>query len=81
MGWTTTILGYIGSSTNYSVTNVNNNYNFILSMMDLLPEDQRDELIDKMILHLGRTFYKNFRKYVIDKLPNSEHLQVINRHV
>ncbi len=77
-----TIASYLASSTNYTISNVNNMYNFILSMLDLMEdEEKKTELIDKLILHLGKTFYKNFRNYVIMKLPNSEHLKVINREV
>ena len=76
-----TIAGYIASSTNYGVTNMNNLYNFILSLMDILNEEQKIELVDKLVLHLGRSFYKNFRTYSIKKLPNSEHLKAINREV
>ena len=75
------ILGYMASSTNYSVTNMNNLYNFILAIMDGMEDKDRITLIDKLILYLGKSFYKNFRKYVIEKIPNSEHLVFINRVV
>lgn len=75
------ILGYMASSTNYSITNMNNLYNFILSLMNTMEDKDKEDLIDKLILHLGRGFYKNFRKYVIEKLPNSEHIKFINRVV
>jgi hypothetical protein len=76
-----TALSYALSMTNYSVTNINNLYNFILSIMDLLTEEQNQKLIDSLILHLGRSFYKDFRTYIINKIPNSQHLSVINRIV
>lgn len=75
------ILGYVASSTNYGVTNMNNLYNFILAIMDGMEDKDRKELIDKLLIHLGKKFYKNFRKYVIEKIPNSEHLVHINRVV
>ena len=76
-----TILGYVSSSSNYGVTNMNNLFNFLLSMMDILNNEQNEELMDKMVIHLGKSFYKKFQKYVITKLPNSDHIQTINRIV
>ena len=75
------ILSYTLSSSNYGITNMNNLYNFILSIMDILSEEQKEELLDKLLLNLGRSFYREFRKYVIEKLPKSEHMKVINRVV
>ena len=77
----TSVLNYAMSATNYSVTNVNNMYNFILSLMDDLTDDQKQKLIDKMIIQVGRSFYRNFRLYVMDKVPDSKHLDIINRIV
>ena len=69
------------TSTNYGVTNMHNMYNFVISVMDVCDEEQNKQLIDSLILHLGRTFYKDFRIYIIQKLPNSKHLPLINRIV
>lgn len=67
-------LSYVLSSSNYGVTNMNNLYNFLLVVMDTLTNEQKQEFIDKMILHLGRHFFTNFRAYTVTKVPNSEHL-------
>lgn len=75
------ILSYTLSSSNYGVTNMNNLYNFILSILDVVNDEQKQEIMDSLILHLGRTFYKDFRSYVITKVPNSKHLSMINRIV
>lgn len=68
-------ISYMLSNSNYGVTNMHNLYNFILVVMDTLNDDQKRELIDKMILHLGRQFYTGLRAYTVTKVPNSEHLQ------
>lgn len=76
------ILSYTLSSSNYGVTNMNNIYNFILSVLDIAETDQqKEEIIDSLILHLGKTFYKDFRAYIITKVPKSKHLVIINRIV
>jgi len=75
------ILSYTLSSSNYGVTNMHNLYNFIISILDNLNDEQKKELIDSLILHLGKTFYKDFRSYLITKVPNSKHLALINRIV
>ena len=74
-------LSYVLSNSNYNVVNMNNMYNFIISVMDDSSEEQNQHLIDSLILHLGRTFYKDFRIYIIQKLPGSRHLPLINRIV
>jgi hypothetical protein len=76
-----TVLSYALSNTNYGVSNMPNLYNFILSIMDNLTDEQNKELIDSLILHLGRSFYKEFRKYLIEKIPDSKHLALVNRIV
>lgn len=75
------VLTYALSNSNYGVTNMNNLYNFILSVMDVLTEEQNQKVIDSLILNLGKTFYKEFRLYVMTKIPNSKHLEIINRIV
>jgi hypothetical protein len=74
------VLSYALSSSNYGVANMNNIYNFILSILDIVETDEKkEEIMDSLILHLGKTFYKDFRAYVITKVPKSKHLPVINR--
>lgn len=69
------------ATTNYGITNMHNLYNLFLAVLDGMNEEQKEELMNLIILHLGRNFYKGFRAYVMDKLPNSEHLKYINRIV
>ena len=75
------VLSYALSSSNYGVVNLHHMYNFVISIMDNATEEQNQHLIDQLILNLGRTFYKDFRIYIIQKLPNSRHLPLINRIV
>lgn len=75
------VLSYALSNSNYGIANMHNLYNFIVSMMDISTEEQNNQMMDSLILHLGRTFYKDFRLYVMQKLPNSKHLPLINRIV
>jgi hypothetical protein len=75
------VLSYALSNSNYSVTNMNNLYNFLISVMDILTDEQNQAMIDSLILHLGKTFYKEFRLYIMTKVPNSKHLVIINRIV
>lgn len=75
------VLTYALSNSNYGVTNMNNLYNFILAIMDNLTEEQNVKLVDSLIINLGRTFYKEFRLYIMTKIPTSKHLEIINRIV
>ena len=72
------VITYALSNTNYSITNINNLHNFIISIMDNMTEEQNKKLIDSLIINLGRSFYKEFRIYIITKIPGSKHLDVIN---
>lgn len=76
-----TVLGYALSNSNYSVVNTTNFYNFIIAIMDENTDEQNDRLIDLLILHIGRTFYKALKIYVCEKIPNSRHMQLINKKV
>ena len=69
------VLSYTLSHTNYGVTNTNNLYNFIISIMDMTPDEQKPALIDSLIIHLGRSFFKSFKIYVLDKTPDSPHIR------
>ena len=75
------VLSYTLSSSNYGIANMHNVYNFIVSVMDILNDEQNQQLVDSLILHMGRTFYKDFRNYLINKLPNSRHTALVNRIV
>ena len=76
-----TVLAYGLSNTNYGVTNLPNMYNFILSVMDVSSEEQNVNIIDSLILHMGKSFFKDFRQYVFQKIPSSPHLSLMNRLV
>lgn len=56
--------------TNYSIMNVNNIYNYILSVIEMIPE--KEEAVIKKHLRLirfniGNQFYDNFLNYVRKK--------------
>jgi len=75
------VLSYTLSNSNYGIANMHHLYNFIISIMDNCTEEQNTQLVDSMLLQLGKTFYKDFRLYIMQKLPNSKHLTLINRIV
>lgn len=80
--WKSAISYVLSSSTgNYKVVNMNNLFNFFLSVMDNQTPEQNTKFLDDLILHVGKTIYKEFRDYVFSKLPNSPHLPLINRVV
>lgn len=75
------ILSYTLSNSNYGVANMPNIYNFIIAVLDICNDEQKKEVIDKIIIHIGKSFYKDFRLYVIEKLPDSPIHQAMNRIV
>lgn len=52
---------------NYKYLNVNNIYNFIISIYDLLNDQQKDKLKDNIKLHVGLSFYNDLNTYYIKK--------------
>lgn len=68
---------YLMNSTNYGITNNNNMYNFMISVMETMNDEQKEKFIDNMKIHIGMTFYNNFKLYVFTKLPNSQLIQHI----
>jgi hypothetical protein len=72
-------LSYVMSNTNYTITNINNLYNLIVAILDMGTEEQNIQIIDSIILHMGRTFYRDFKLYVFQKIPNSKHMTLMNR--
>jgi hypothetical protein len=75
------VLTYALSNSNYSVVNIHNFYNFIIAVMEENTDEENDRLMDLLILHVGRSFYKSLKIYVCEKIPNSRHMTVINRKV
>ena len=59
-------------STNYSVINVDNTYKFNIVTMETLSEEQKKKFIENMKLHMGLTYYEDFRMYICRKMPKSE---------
>ena len=66
------ILSYVYSSTNYDLMNINNIYNFI-NLFDILEDEQIKKVTDLIKINIGMTFYKSFRQYLFNKLPNSKY--------
>jgi len=65
----TTLLTFGLSRTNYSIVNVNNHYNFIIDVWDLLFDDKsKHKLIEKIRVDIGVSFYNDFKEYCINKL-------------
>ena len=74
------VVGYlVSNTTNYGVTNMNNLYNFLIAIMNDMSDKQKQEMIDSLIIHLGKNFFKSFKKYMIEKIPESEHIKFMSR--
>lgn len=56
------------TASNYQLINIVNQYNFIISIMSIIDDDdKKDILLEQLKLHCGNKFYDNFRNYVIKK--------------
>lgn len=56
------------SSTNHRIVNINNIYNFIIDIMKDGCEDDKLIIIQSIKIHIGLTFYCDFKAYCNKKL-------------
>jgi hypothetical protein len=69
------ITSYTKSLSNYSVVNKNNLFNFFISMMETMTDDQKDAFVKQMKINLGMTVYNQFKQYIFTKINNSPLLE------
>ena len=51
----------------YMMVNINNIYNFIIYLIELIPEEQHENVFRHMKLNIGVTFHNNFKYYASRK--------------
>lgn len=56
------------SSTNHRVININNLHNFMLSILMNAEDEEKEEIIQLIKLHMGLTYYEQFKAYCTRKL-------------
>ena len=59
-------------TTNYSVMNTNNIYNFLIVTLESLNDEQKKKFAENMKLQIGLSFYEDFKIYLFKKLSGSE---------
>lgn len=69
---------YISSSSNYSVINTNNFFNFLIGLMDSEDEAYCRKIITSMRIQLGLRITNQFKQYVFKKIPTSHILRYFN---
>ncbi len=52
---------------NYNIINQNNVFNFLVTSMKMIQEDQRTEFVKQMRLNIGNTFTDAFHNYLFMK--------------
>lgn len=63
------------SSSNYSITNQKNIFNFIISNLDIIPEENKERYITNIKINLGLTIYNAFKQYYITKCPSNSNVK------
>lgn len=64
-----TILSFGLSKTNYSLVNINNQYNFLIDVFELLYDERsKNKFIEKMKINIGHSFFNDFKAYCLGKL-------------
>ena len=59
----------------YKMVNLNNLFNFMLIVMSKLTNEEKKKFVDDMVLLMGRSFTKDFKNYIFDKMPKSDLLE------
>jgi hypothetical protein len=73
------LMSYAVKSTNYSVMNSNNVFNFLISTMEMLKtDDDKKKFLDNMRINIGMSFYDDFKMYLFKKIPSSDLLKFFN---
>lgn len=73
-------MNYLLSFTNYSLTNQSNIYNTLYATFKILNEDQRDAFVEEIVIHMGKSFMRDFKLYIFQKAPNSIFLTYLTRY-
>ena len=71
------ILQFVAPKTNWGILNINNYYNFIVSIFELIENDKRKIFISNMKLIIGLSFTKSFKLYVYQKDPDNDILKYL----
>lgn len=62
---------------NWSLTNVTNFYNFIISTFEIIPEDKKKLYVSNIKLTIGLSFIRNLKMYLYEKDPDNELLKYL----
>ena len=62
------------SGSNHGMINYNNLYNFLIDIFKRMSNEERDEFVRSMKIHLGMTFFENFKSYCMRKLDHNDPL-------
>jgi DNA-binding ferritin-like protein (Dps family) len=64
--------GYIFNQTNYSISNKNNIFNFIIEVLEVNKDEEEKlkKIIGKIKVNIGMSFFGEFKIYVLNKLDS-----------
>lgn len=66
------------SNTNHKITNMNNLFNLLINLIsDCKNIDESKKIIQLVKLHMGMTFFENFRSYIMKKYPYSAEMVLL----
>lgn len=69
------ISSYLYSSSPYTLMNINNIHNFILSSMKNMNDEDKKKYVQQIKLNIGMSYYLSLREYVFRKLSDTELLE------
>jgi hypothetical protein len=68
---------YIKTTSNYSMMNMNNLFNFMITTMEMQTDENKTLFVQNMRINMGITVSDQFKQYVFKKLPQSPLLKFI----
>lgn len=72
------IAEYFTRSSNWSVQNTNNMYNFVFDILELSDDSMKKQILSSLRKNIGNTFYTDFKVYIITKRLDNKLLEFID---
>lgn len=69
------IISYLTSNSNYSLMNINNIYNCMINIFEILNEEQKSKFINIIKINVGKKFIHDFKLYIFEKVPDHDILK------
>ena len=71
------VFSYAQQFTNYNIMNETNVFNFMIATLETLTDEQKEKFVQNIKIHIGMSFFNDFKLYLFKKMPDS---QLLNKY-